>query len=93
ASADRWNGGENVKASAAVPGQMKLCSKVMPAVPCQRYSNFVPESCDDPVELQKATAGGRCNTGNIFLENGRSVRSWTAGMASQRPLVPSAIIN
>jgi len=92
-----------VKASAAMSGQMKLCLKVMP-VPAnvtvvkqihfrKEMSWFVPESCDDPVELQKATAGGRCNTGNIFLENGRSVRSWTAGMASQRPLVPSAIIN
>jgi len=39
ASADRWNGGDNVKASAAVAGQMKLCLKVMPAVPCQRYSS------------------------------------------------------
>ena len=67
ASADRWNGGDNVKASAAVAGQMKLCLKVMPAVPCQRYSNFVPESCDDPVELQKATAGREMQHGKHFF--------------------------
>jgi len=39
----------------------------MPAVPCQRYSNFVPESCDDPVELQKATAGREMQHGKHFF--------------------------
>ena len=77
ASTDRWNGGDSVKASSAVAGQMKSCLKVMPAVSCQRFSSefisvgkcpgFVPESCDDPVELQRATAGREMQYGKHFF--------------------------